>query len=104
MANALEGFAALSDPTRRQIFDRLSRKALAVGELAEGLPVTRPAVSQHLKVLKDAGLVVVRTEGTRNIYRVDPRGVAAMRDYLDRFWQRALASFKEEVEKKENVQ
>jgi DNA-binding transcriptional ArsR family regulator len=104
MNNALEGFAALSDPTRRQIFDRLSRKALSVGELAEGLPVSRPAVSQHLKVLKDAGLVVVRTEGTRNIYRVDPRGVAAMRDYLDRFWQRALASFKEEVEKKENVQ
>jgi DNA-binding transcriptional ArsR family regulator len=106
MTNALEGFAALSDPTRRQIFDRLSRKALSVGELAEGLPVTRPAVSQHLKVLKGAGLVVVRTEGTRNIYRVDPRGVAAMRDYLDRFWQRALASFKEEVEKKEkeNVQ
>ena len=104
MANALEGFAALSDPTRRQIFDRLSRKSLSVGEPAEGLPVTRPAVSQHLKVLKDAGLVVVRTEGTRNIYRVDPRGVAAMRDYLDRFWQRALASFKEEVEKKENVQ
>ena len=92
------------DETRRQIFDRLSRKSLSVGELAEGLPVTRPAVSQHLKVLKDAGLVVVRTEGTRNIYRVDPRGVAAMRDYLDRFWQRALASFKEEVEKKENVQ
>ncbi len=105
MANiALEGFAALSDPTRRQIFDRLSRKSLSVGELADGLPVTRPAVSQHLKVLKDAGLVIVRTEGTRNIYRVDPRGVAAMRDYLDRFWQRALASFKEEVEKKENVQ
>jgi DNA-binding transcriptional ArsR family regulator len=104
MANALEGFAALSDPTRRQIFDRLSRKSLSVGELADGLPVTRPAVSQHLKVLKDAGLVIVRTEGTRNIYRVDPRGVAAMRDYLDRFWQRALASFKEEVEKKENTQ
>ena len=102
--NASTGFAALSDPTRRQIFDRLSRKALSVGDLAEGLPVTRPAVSQHLKVLKDAGLVSVRTEGTRNIYRVDPKGVAAMRDYLDRFWQRALASFKEEVENKENIQ
>jgi DNA-binding transcriptional ArsR family regulator len=101
MANPLHGFAALSDPTRQQIFDRLSRRALAVGELAEGLPVTRPAVSQHLKVLKDAGLVVMRTEGTRNIYQVDPRGVAAMRDYLDRFWQRALASFKDEVERKE---
>ena len=104
MANALEAFAALSDPTRQQIFDRLSRRALSVGELADGLPVSRPAVSQHLKVLKDAGLVAVRTEGTRNIYRVDPRGVTAMRDYLDRFWQRALASFKEEVEKKESIQ
>lgn len=101
MANALAGFAALSDPTRQQIFDRLSRRALAVGELAEGLPVTRSAVSQHLKVLKDAGLVVSRTEGTRNIYRVDPKGVAAMRDYLDRFWQRALASFKDEVERED---
>ena len=104
MANALAAFAALSDPTRQQIFDRLSRRALAVGELAEGLPVTRPAVSQHLKVLKDAGLVVSRTEGTRNIYQVDPRGIEAMRAYLDRFWQRALASFKQEVEKKETVQ
>ncbi len=101
MTNALQGFAALSDPTRQQIFDRLSRRALAVGDLAAGLPVSRPAVSQHLKVLKDAGLVVSRTEGTRNIYQVDPRGVAAMRDYLDRFWQRALASFKDEIEKKE---
>ena len=104
MTNALAAFAALSDPTRQQIFDRLSRGEMAVGELADRLPVSRPAVSQHLKVLKDAGLVVVRTEGTRNIYRVDPRGVAAMRDYLDRFWQRALASFKEEVEKKESSQ
>jgi DNA-binding transcriptional ArsR family regulator len=101
MANALAAFAALSDPTRQQIFESLSRRALAVGELAEGLPVTRSAVSQHLKVLKDAGLVVSRTEGTRNIYRVDPKGVAAMRDYLDRFWQRALASFKDEVERED---
>ena len=99
--NALHAFAALADPTRQQIFDRLSRRALSVGELAEGLPVTRPAVSQHLKVLKDAGLVVARSEGTRNIYQVDPRGVAAMRDYLDRFWKRALASFKEEAEKED---
>jgi DNA-binding transcriptional ArsR family regulator len=104
MTNVLAAFAALSDPTRQQIFDRLSRGALAVGELAEELPVTRPAVSQHLKVLKDAGLVLSRAEGTRNIYSVDPKGVAAMRDYLDRFWQRALASFKREVEKKENIQ
>jgi DNA-binding transcriptional ArsR family regulator len=92
-------FAALADPTRRQIFDRLSRRAFAVGELAEGLPVTRSAVSQHLKVLKDAGLVEARAEGTRNIYHVNARTVAAMRDYLDKFWHRALASFKEAVEK-----
>jgi DNA-binding transcriptional ArsR family regulator len=97
----LAAFAALSDPTRRQIFDRLSRRPLAVGALAEGLPVSRPAVSQHLKVLKVAGLVVSRTEGTRNIYRLDPKGVAAMRAYLDRFWQRALTSFKDEVEKED---
>jgi DNA-binding transcriptional ArsR family regulator len=95
-------FAALSDPTRQQIFERLSRRALAVGELADGLPVTRSAVSQHLKILKDAGLVTLRSEGTRNIYQVDPRGVAAMRDYLDRFWERALANFKREVEKEDS--
>lgn len=99
MANAPEGFAALSDPTRRQIFDRLSRKALSVGEIAEGLPVTRPAVSQHLKVLKDAGLVTDIAEGTRRVYRVDPRGIEAMKNYLDRFWDRALAAFKAAVEK-----
>ncbi len=99
MTNASRAFAALSDPTRLQIFDRLSRRPLAVVELADGLPVSRPAVSQHLKVLKDAGLVRSETEGTRNVYRIDPRGVAAMRRHLDRFWQRALDAFKEEVEK-----
>ena len=103
MANQL-GFAALADDTRRTIFERVARRPLSVGKLAEGLDVTRPAVSQHLKVLLRAGLVVQRREGSRCIYQVDPRGVAAMRDYLDRFWQRALASFKEEVEKKENIQ
>ncbi len=102
MTNVLQAFAALSDPTRQQIFERLTRKALSVQELADGLPVSRPAVSQHLKVLKDAGLVTSRTEGTRNIYQADPKGLARMRDYLDRFWNRALASFKEEVEKKES--
>jgi DNA-binding transcriptional ArsR family regulator len=99
MTNAAQAFAALSDPTRLLIFDRLSRRPLAVVELADGLPVSRPAVSQHLKVLKDAGLVLSETEGTRNVYRIDPRGVAAMRAHLDRFWGRALASFKEQVEK-----
>ena len=99
MANTAACFAALSDPTRREIFERLSRRPLAVGELADALPVSRPAVSQHLKVLKDAGLVIVRTEGTRNIYQVDARAVAAMRDYLDRFWQKSLIAFKDAVEK-----
>src|SRR6187455_1983381 len=102
MTNLSAAFAALAEPTRQQIFERLARKALAVGDLAEGLPVTRSAVSQHLKILKDAGLVTSRTEGTRNIYQVDPRGVAAMRDYLDRFWERALANFKREVEKEDS--
>ncbi len=98
MANGTDGFAALADPTRRLIFERLARRRLSVGELAEGLPVSRPAVSQHLKVLKEAGLVVDRAEGTRRLYQVDPRGVEAMRDYLDRFWDRALAAFKAAVE------
>jgi DNA-binding transcriptional ArsR family regulator len=93
MANQL-GFAALADATRRTIFERVARRPSAVGKLAEGLDVTRPAVSQHLKVLLRAGLVVQRRDGNRCIYQVDPRGVAAMRDYLDRFWDRALAAFK----------
>ena len=99
MANHSERFAALSDPTRREIFERLTKKAMAVGEIAEGLPVSRPAVSQHLKVLKDAGLVTMRTEGTRNVYQIDFRAIASMRDYLDRFWNKALAAFKDALEK-----
>src|SRR5437016_13721962 len=98
MANSLEGFAALSDPTRRQIFDRLSRKALSVGELADGLPISRPAVSQHLKVLKDAGLVAEQAVGTRRIYRLNEAGVAALRDQLDTFWNRALGGYQDLVE------
>src|SRR3982751_2691780 len=93
MANQL-GFAALGDDTRRTIFERVSKRAVSVGKLAEGLDVSRPAVSQHLKVLLDAGLVMQRREGSRCFYQVDPRGVQAMRDYLDRFWDRALAAFK----------
>jgi DNA-binding transcriptional ArsR family regulator len=96
--NALNGFAALADSTRRQIFERLARRPLPVGRLASTLNVTRPAVSQHLKVLSDAGLVSCRQQGTRRIYRVDPRGIDAMRDYLDRFWDRALAAFKAAAE------
>ena len=99
MANQSERFAALADPTRREIFERLARRPLAVGEIAEGMPVSRPAVSQHLKVLKDAGLVTMRTEGTRNVYQIDFRAIASMRAYLDRFWNRALAAFKDAVEK-----
>jgi DNA-binding transcriptional ArsR family regulator len=93
-----DGWTALGDPTRRAIFERLVTRPLAVGEIAQELPVSRPAVSQHLKVLKDAGLVIDRPMGTRRIYRVDPHGVAAMRAELDRFWTQALASFKDVVE------
>ena len=101
MADHSARFAALADPTRREIFERLSKKALSVAEVADGLPVSRPAVSQHLKVLKDAGLVTMRTEGTRNVYAVDFKTIAAMRDYLDRFWNKALAAFKDAVEKEQ---
>jgi DNA-binding transcriptional ArsR family regulator len=102
MANQSQAFAALGDPTRCLVFERLSRRPLSVGKLSAGLSVSRPAVSQHLKVLKDAGLVSVERTGTRRVYNVDPRGIEAMRRYLDRFWDHALAAFKaaaeEEVE------
>jgi DNA-binding transcriptional ArsR family regulator len=98
----LDGFAALADPTRRQVFERLARKSLSVGELAARLPVSRPAVSQHLKVLQNAGLVTHDREGTRRVYRVDPRGIEAMRSYLDRFWDRALAAFKAAAEREKD--
>ena len=86
--------AALGDPTRRTIFERLSRGPSAVGDLAANLPVTRPAVSQHLRVLKEAGLVTETAQGTRRIYRIDPRGIGAMRDWLDAHWLSALDGFK----------
>jgi DNA-binding transcriptional ArsR family regulator len=91
---ALACLSALADPTRRAIFERVAARPAAVGQLALGLPVSRPAVSQHLRVLKDAGLVSETKEGTRRIYRLDPRGIAAMRDWLDRQWGVALAAFK----------
>ena len=94
----VDGWTALGDPTRRAIFERLAEGPQAVGELASGFPVSRPAVSQHLKVLKDAGLVIDRRAGNRRIYQADPDGVAALRDQLDRFWNQALATFKEVVE------
>ena len=88
------GLGALADPTRRAIFEQLAGGPRSVGELAEGLPVTRPAVSQHLRVLKDAGLVFDRAEGTRRLYQLDPEGVGALRAYVDRFWTQSLAAFK----------
>lgn len=83
------------------IFDRLSERPMAVGELAETLPVSRPAVSQHLKVLKEAGLVRSEAEGTRRVYRIDPAGLGPLREWLDRHWERALAGFREKVEESE---
>ena len=94
-----DALSALGDPTRRSIFERLAGRPSAVVDLADALPVSRPAVSQHLKVLKEAGLVTDERAGTRRIYRVDPEGVAALRAQLDRFWNQALATYKEVVER-----
>jgi DNA-binding transcriptional ArsR family regulator len=104
MANrkqALNALTALGDPTRRAIFERLAEKPLPVGELSQGLPVTRSAVSQHLKILKEAGLVKDISEGTRRIYQLDPRGIGAMREWLERFWAGALENFARYVEQQE---
>ncbi|MGO9976488.1 MAG: ArsR/SmtB family transcription factor [Solirubrobacteraceae bacterium] len=98
MANAGTTLATLADPTRREIFELLAERPRAVGELAGVLPVSRPAVSQHLRVLKRAGLVSDHAEGTRRIYRIDPSGLDELRTYLDSFWSRALAAFKAAVE------
>jgi DNA-binding transcriptional ArsR family regulator len=92
------GWTALGDPTRRAIFELVADRPQAVGEIARGLPVSRPAVSQHLKVLKDARLVVDRPAGNRRIYQLDPGGVGALRAQLDRYWNQALATYKEVVE------
>jgi DNA-binding transcriptional ArsR family regulator len=101
MTNASRALAALGDPTRRQIFERLAERPSSVGALAEQLPVSRPAVSQHLRVLKEAGLVDETPDGARRIYRIDPRGIGAMREWLDEHWDRALAAFKDFVEQAE---
>lgn len=85
---------ALGDPTRRAIFERLANGPLAVVDLARTLPVSRPAVSQHLKVLKEAGLVMDRASGTRRVYQIDPKGIEALRAYFDRFWTDALDAFR----------
>ena len=89
----MDGLGLLGDPTRRAIFELLARRPSTVGELAQQLPITRSAVSQHLRVLKDGGLVVSRAEGTRRIYRLNPDGVTALRAYLDRVWEEALTAF-----------
>jgi len=91
--------AALGDDTRRAIFERLADGPRAVTDIARGLPVSRPAVSQHLRVLREAGLVTVKPSGARRLYGIDPGGVEAARAYFDRFWERALAAFKEAAER-----
>jgi len=104
MANHALAFGALGDPTRRTIFERVASRPQSVGKLALRVSVSRPAVSQHLRVLKEAGLVVDRQEGTRRIYSIDTRGVMAMRAYLEKFWDRALAAFQEAAIEEENDQ
>jgi DNA-binding transcriptional ArsR family regulator len=96
-----DGWSALGDRTRRAIFERLTERPCAVGELAHGVPVSRPAVSQHLRVLKEAGLVLDEAAGNRRIYRINPDGLAALRAELDRFWLSALAAYKAIVEQPE---
>jgi DNA-binding transcriptional ArsR family regulator len=98
VAYQTQALNALGDPTRRAIFERLADRPRPVGELAGELPVSRPAVSQHLKVLKEAGLVTDQAAGTRRIYHLDPDGVGALRAYLDQFWNRSLAAYKAAVE------
>jgi DNA-binding transcriptional ArsR family regulator len=93
----------LGDPTRRAIFELLARRPCSVGELAQQLPVSRPAVSQHLRVLKDGGLVVSRAEGTRRVYRLNPEGVDALRAWLDRVWAEALTAFHKAAEAAPNI-
>jgi DNA-binding transcriptional ArsR family regulator len=96
-----QALQALGDPTRRAVLEELRDGPRAVGEIAARLPVSRPAVSQHLRVLKEAGLVTERQNGTRHLYRVDPDGLAEVREYLSQFWEEALASFKAAAEKEE---
>jgi DNA-binding transcriptional ArsR family regulator len=97
-----ESFLALADPTRRRVFEQLRRGPKSVGRIAAEMPVSRPAVSQHLGVLKRAGLVGDRAEGTRRVYFIDPNGLAAIRIWLDQFWGDALAAFQAEAEKGES--
>jgi len=103
MAYDSAAFAALADPTRRRVLEKLMTGPQPVGEIAAGLPISRPAVSQHLKVLKDAGLVIDRADGARRIYNIDPRGLGAMRAWLDQFWDAALDAFKTELERRHST-
>jgi DNA-binding transcriptional ArsR family regulator len=98
------GLGLLGDPTRRAIFELLARRPCSVGQLARQLPVSRPAVSQHLRVLKDGGLVVSRAEGTRRVYQLNPDGVSALRAYLDRVWAEALTAFQKTADDPEQEQ
>jgi DNA-binding transcriptional ArsR family regulator len=98
----MDGWSALADPTRRTILELVSARPRNVRELADRLPVSRPAVSQHLKLLKDAGLVIVEAAGTRRIYRANPAGLAALRAQLDRFWGRTLLNFKQLAEQEDH--
>jgi DNA-binding transcriptional ArsR family regulator len=100
VTNVAPALTALSDGTRREIFELIADRPRAVGELAAELPVSRPAVSQHLKVLKDAALVIDRADGNRRIYELNPDGIAGLRAYLDRFWDRSLDAFKVAVEQR----
>ena len=95
-------FAALADPTRRAVFERIAERPRSVGEVAAGLPVSRPAVSQHLKVLKDAGLVVDQARGTARVYRIDRKGLGPLRIWLDQQWERSLANFKQLAEQEDD--
>lgn len=100
-AYAIDGWAALGDPTRRTIFERVVARPRSVSELASGLPISRPAVSQHLKVLKQAGLVIVQRVGNRSIYEVDREGLAALRTEIDQYWTDTLAGFALAVEQQQ---
>lgn len=97
-APALDALGALADPTRRRVFERLLAGPLAVHQIADGMPVTRPAVSQHLRVLVDAGLVTVHAQGTRRVYAVSPDGMGALRSWMDEFWSHALEGFRTAAE------
>jgi DNA-binding transcriptional ArsR family regulator len=101
MTDNMQALSALADPTRRIVFEKLAKRPQSVGELARALPVSRPAVSQHLAVLKAAGLVKDHAEGARRVYQIDPAGLGPLRAWLDQFWDRTLQSFKAEAEKRE---